>query len=586
MPPRKKRKAADDAAAAADSEPKRYARRAYKAPQLPPSINLTIKHAALGDHPASTIARILSNPDGVQAASALNCLLKASCDEGANYCLGPGGEKIMAALVKLFDEAIGWEEKEDGEEEEGDGMNSNLDPSMKTWDAASLSGKHRRWRDFCRERLASPLASSSDPSKLIDPAMDAPILHIIVAILRNLSFVAQNLRFLYHSEGILRILTGAMYYRGYSAVSDRAGEDAQSSRAHQSNMCVHAVQTLTNLAPLIDITGRQVFIDKAFLESDAKEITYTVPDQKPPSDAEGAAAPDAALADKDGYSSYGISSFLGFGGMHLAKQYDTKAETLNNIPNSVVFNLVGSHVRTTLAIFPALFAILDPNDVTTTSTAASGWHRPSVQAVLEFLTALIEVADNKAIFLGVPDAILHRLTDLLYMPRLGPDSMDYVDPVGNTVSRVVALKLTMGYDATVDADLRDRACELLVKLTDLSTSLKVRLGMAPSISGMARRQYQPLSSSRGELAPSILRSDETSSSRQMNVRLYDSLLSMVSAASGKGDAGPLATRLLANLALVPENKAGIMYVERKVLAMSSKDPAIANVACNGVFNRI
>ena len=50
-------------------------------------------------------------------------------------------------------------------------------------------------------------------------------------------------------------------------------------------------------------------------------------------------------------------------------------------------------------------------------------------------------------------------------------------------------------------------------------------------------------------------------------------------------AGSLATRLLANLALEPENKAGILYVERKVLAMASKDPSIANIACNGIFNR-
>lgn len=93
--------------------------------------------------------------------------------------------------------------------------------------------------------------------------------------------------------------------------------------------------------------------------------------------------------------------------MNLAKQYDTKAESLDNISNSVIRDLVGSHVRATLAIFPALSAILDPNDITAANTSASGWHRPSVQAVLELLTVLIEYPDNKGIFLCVPDALLH-----------------------------------------------------------------------------------------------------------------------------------------------------------------------------------
>mmetsp|Transcript_24486 Transcript_24486/g.52762 ORF Transcript_24486/g.52762 Transcript_24486/m.52762 type:complete len:607 (+) Transcript_24486:29-1849(+) len=591
--PKQKRKATKDAAAAADK--KRRTTRASRAPVAPPSIDLNTTHPALNNFDATTIAKILTSDNPDQVASALNALLRASSDVDVNYCLGPGGQNILQGLVKLFDEALGWEEDNRDDSNGDDKHNTNLEPTVASWDAVSLSGKHERWRIFCRDKLASPLASSSDPNKLIDPETDTKILDMIVAILRNLSYVAQNLRFLYHSEGVMRILTGALYYRGYSAggggtENDRSGEDVPSS-SHNSNMCVHSIQTLINMVPLIDVTGRQLFIDRVFLESDAKEVLCTVPDQQlPPNEAEGATTATSASNKKKGHPTYGMSSFLGFGGMHLAKQYDTKAESLDNIPNSVVWGLVGSQVRTTLAIFPALSAILDPNDITTFGTSASGWHRPSVQAVLEFLTALIENPDNKGIFLCVPDKLLHRLTDMLFMPRLGPDSMDYIDPVSNTVSRVVALKLMMGYDATVDSDMRDRACELLVKLTDFNTSLKRRLGMSSSISGMARRQYDavPISSSKAlsELAPSILRSDETSSSRRINVRMYDSLLSMISSSSGRGDAGSLAVRLLSNLALIPENRTGILYVERKLVSMSGKDPHIAKIACNGIFNRV
>ena len=58
---------------------------------------------------------------------------------------------------------------------------------------------------------------------------------------------------------------------------------------------------------------------------------------------------------------------------------------------------------------------------------------------------------------------------------------------------------------------------------------------------------------------------------------------MVGSVSGKGDAGSLAVRLLSNLALVPENKAGILYVERKLIAKSATDPGIAQLACNGIL---
>ncbi len=596
--PKKRKATKDAAAAAAASDKKRRTTRASRQPVLPPSIELNTTHAALNNFDAPTVGKILLSDNPDQVASALNALLRASSDVDVNYCLGPGGETILLALVKLFDEAIGWDVvcniHDNGDDSN---CNDNLEPTVASWDSISLSGMHQRWRTFCRNKLASPLASSSDTRLLIEPETDTRVLDVIIAIFRNLSFVAQNLRFLYHTEGVLRVLTGAMYYRGFSAGGgggggagdERSNDDAPSS-PHNSNMCVHSIQTLINMAPIIDVTGRQLFIDRIFLESDAKEVLCTVPGQQiAPTDATGDASTgtDNVANSEERTAQYGMSSHLGFGGMYLAKQYDTKAESLDNIPNSVIRDLVGPHVRTTLAIFPALSAILDPND----TTSMTGWHRPSVQAVLEFLTALAEFPDNKGIFLCAPDAVLHRLTEMLFMPRLGPDSMDYVDPVSNTVSRIVALKLMGGYDATIDSDMRDRACELLIKLTDFSSGIKRRLGMARSISGMARRTYTDpsptsLLETPMEWTHSILRSDEISSSRRMNVRLYDCLLSMVSSSSGKGDAGSLAIRLLANLALIPDNKIGLRYVERKLIYMAAKDPNMAKIACNGIFNRV
>ena len=64
---------------------------------------------------------------------------------------------------------------------------------------------------------------------------------------------------------------------------------------------------------------------------------------------------------------------------------------------------------------------------------------------------------------------MQRLLDLLYIPRLGPDSLEYIDPVQNIVTRVTTLKLLMGYDATVDTDVRDRALDFLVPLLELDS---------------------------------------------------------------------------------------------------------------------
>jgi hypothetical protein len=370
----------------------------------------------------------------------------------------------------------------------------------------------------------------------------------------------------------VRVLTGALYYRGFS-FSQKGGE--YHSISHNSNMCVYAIETLINMAPLIDITGRQLFIDRVFLESDEKEIISTVPYQV------------SAAADENKPSSvYGIASRLGFGGMHLAKQYDTRAETVDSISDEVVWSMVSSHVQTTLAIFPALSVVLDPNDTTTVTTSGAGWHRPSLQLMLELLVALIENTDNRRIFANVPDVMLLQLTEMLYIHRLGPESLDYIDPISHPVVRVIPLKLGSGYDATVDTDIRDRACEFLVKLTEMSPSARRRLGMATSISSMARKESTPSpSGSKDELSPTILKTVALSPHR-LNTRLYDSITSMISTTSGRGDAGSLASQLLANMATVPENRAGILYCERKLMSVSAMNADVANVACNSIFNRI
>ena len=557
----KRRVATKDSTTPDNKKRRGVSRGVPKQPAAPPSIDLNPTHPSLNNFTANKLVLYLTSEKPEAVTWALNGLLQATADFTANYCLGSAGEKILLALVKLFDEAIGWDDKTASD---NDLWIGKLQPTVSSWDASSLSSKCQRWEQLCREKFASPLASSSDPNNLIDSDTDGRILDAIVAILRNLSFVAQNLRFMADTPQVMRILTGALYYRSGGRSGDDRGEDGSSSSSSNStNMCVNAIQTLINLAPLIDITGRQYFIDRAFLESEAKEIVYTIPDQQE----EG-----AETNNDDRLPTYGMASFLGFGGMALAKQYDGKAETLDaTISDSVILEVSGPLVQTYLAIFPALAAILNPNDSSSMSNCSSGWHRASVQATLELFTALMENSENKAIFENIPTSMFHNLTEMLFIPRLGPDAMDYIDPISNTVVRVMALKF-MRYDATVDTDVRDRACEVLAAFAELSDHNKVALGLSQYKSVMENEQ-----DGTSVVGPT--------SSRRMNVRLYDSLMSMIASASKRGDGGGVAMRLLRSLAAVPQNKTGILYVERKLLLLAGKDPYVASVACSGIFSQ-
>jgi len=86
-------------------------------------------------------------------------------------------------------------------------------------------------------------------------------------------------------------------------------------------------------------------------------------------------------------------------------------------------------------------------------------NRAVVVSALEAAKELFVLSPNH--FKDVPKSLVQRWITLLYVPRLGPDSLEYMDPLHHVVSRVSTLKLMVGYDATVDPDVRDRALDVL-----------------------------------------------------------------------------------------------------------------------------
>jgi hypothetical protein len=132
-----------------------------------------------------------------------------------------------------------------------------------------------------------------------------------------------------------------------------------------------------------------------------------------------------------------------------------------------------------------------------------------------------------------------------------------------------------GYDATVDYELRDRTAEVLVLLTNLSPNMKRRLGTKYTTT------HNPVPRKKRK------RMYNYTNNNSHNIRrLYDALVPMIGTKVGRNDAPTLAGKLLANLAMVPENAIGIRYVEGRLIENASRDAQVSNLVCNGILNQL
>jgi len=526
--------------------------------------------SASGVPNASDLANKLRSKDLNEVAKTLNTLLKLSTDQDLNYALGRHGEKVIDSLVHLFDEIIGWKHGQNGgcNNDDMDDNNSDLVPTSQTWKSnASPSNVGNKTIDdfnfptFCSIKFGpSSLNTAMTPSHFMPKNLltdmcekeDLKKLEIIIMIARNLSYVQGNVRFLTHSVGMMRILTGSLYFRNFMTGKSERGPKSERDESDletgnsQNNMCLHAIHTLSNLSPSLDTTGRKLFLDLFLL--DGETIT------KASKNTDSIDVKSIIRSEQ-----YGQINSLGLGGIMLAKHFNVKDDSFTKIPDAVTRPVVYKYIRATLAIFPAIYSLL----CITTS-------RSVVVSTLEFMILLVDNAENHPIFTYISDEILHQLVRLLFIPRLGRDSLEYIDPMINVVSRVSAMKLLGGYDSAVDYELRDRAIEILVRVTALNADLKRRVG----------RRVAIMQTDRFGLNKAI-------TSDQPNVKLYDAVIPALTTKVGRDQTPLLAAKLLRSLAEVPENSSGILYAERKIIRALSNivDNQVANVLCIGVLNQ-
>jgi hypothetical protein len=130
--------------------------------------------------------------------------------------------------------------------------------------------------------------------------------------------------------------------------------------------------------------------------------------------------------------------WTGFGVAWLAKRLDTREDTIENVPMDLLLSLTEDYLVAVWSIFPALHEIFVDNRST----------RNIILLALDFLQELITMArvglvggvqeENpdimpgqdykmptlRSVLANAPDTFLERLTDLLLIPRHGPDSLE------------------------------------------------------------------------------------------------------------------------------------------------------------------
>lgn len=451
--------------------------------------------------------------DTAQRNSALNELLRLSV---TNYQME--GESILNELVEIVVECLDWEY--------GRLEDSQTQFSFKVSEAwlAPPTKETEEWKMHWKDLR--------DPDKV-------KIVEVILVIIRNLSFAAANVRLLAFSPPILAILVGSLYTVYFSSCPAPLTEDSSSSAATGTNpLALPALQTLVNLAPYLDVTGQKLLCDKLFFSQRGDDGPVF-----PNPDTYGQAA--------DGR--------WGFGSLWLAKRLDTKEDIVADMPPKFVLDFTGSFLIQLWSLFPALCSVMsDSKSPRTVLMAALDLIKELMNQARVGIVGSVEteeidsIPSARAILVNLPDSVVERLVDLLYVPRLGPDSLAYEDPISNIVTRVNFYKLMMNYDATVDTDVRDRSLDVLVPLLELdSPRMAARLGLNKR--GLIR------------------------------TRLYDSLVPILAGGVGRSESTLLGIQLLRELSKSKENTIGLAYIKDRVIEMASRDSRVAQLALSHLY---
>jgi hypothetical protein len=394
------------------------------------------------------------------------------------------------------------------------------------------------------------------------------ILDAIVAILRNLSFVGANHRMLAYTPDVLALLVGCLYDDGTNEACCTGGDGLEDYNSASSNMPVNAMQTLIHLSSYLDVSGQKLLADKLF---------YSL-----------SIAKDGPLVPTHASGAFGqaVGGSWGFGGMWLARRLDTKEDVVADVTKEFLLTMTADYLVGIWSLFSALAWILtNPLSPRPVLLMAVDLLQEFINHARIGVVGSVDLSENedeippmRAILVNMPDAMLTRLVDFLYVPRLGPDALEYLDPVTNVVTRVTTLRLLMGYDATIDTDIRDRALEVLVPLLELdSPRMAARLGTERTNTKKASRACDGQKQVGAVISESI-------NNFKPRMRLLDAIVPILKSSAGRNDAPLLASQLLRELSKAKENRVGLLCIQERLVELASNDnQRVSSVVWNHLY---
>jgi len=565
-----------------------------------------------------TLVSQLTSQEPSDRIVALNELLRLTSSHEKNFALTK--DAVLRALIQIaMQDCLEWNTEQF---EQTNTTSSPVFSSRQTWLKPPTVGSST-WAEHCKRCLGPQGTLFLQASVSHSAAVALQQLEVILVILRNLSFVSANLRLLVYSPNALHLLIGCLYEQRdqYRDTSEDASSSTTSAGTTDS-LALIALQTIVHLAPYLDISGQRLLADRIFFQPSC-----------------GVAVPGTAPSSSFGQA---IGNQWGFGGLWLAKRLDNKEDVIQDVSRHFLLQLTQDYLIAAWSIFSAVHHLIRYHAHTSASS------RPLVLSTLDLLQELMNQArvavvgnvvdddddyddgnDNedhltvslrseqqkdlptmRAILVHLPASVLERLIEWLNVPRLGPDSLDYINPVHNIVTRVTTLKLLMGYDNTVDTDVRDRVLDVLIPLLELdSPRMAIRLGTTTTTTKWSdsdkhstgnrnkRRKSSPTpgkNEKNVDVVPSVTVMQDTTSAEvdtrrtkcapQVRTRLFDAILPILTTTVGRNEAPVLAAQLLRELAKAStENEAGLAYIQERLVMLASRNPRLSQLVFQHLY---
>jgi hypothetical protein len=324
----------------------------------------------------------------------LNDLLQISANHDVNFSMP--SDAIPNALVQIvMQDCLQYHQNQHHNKHRitGSTNNSNHHGLIFRSKDAWKEPPTRETRDFANHCKTIQIDRRPD-------GMVLPTLEVIAMILRNLSFTGANLRLLAYSPHVLQVLTAFLYIGSHHD----SGE----------TLILAALQTLLHLVRYLDVTGQQILCDKLFYDG-----------------VSGPPVPQIHTYNR-------AVTWGGMGASWLAKRLDVREDIVEKVSTQFLLEFCGDYLVAVWSIFPVLQYVLIQEDATrSVLLLALDLLHEFISAARVGLVGAVEdenphirpgqdypIPKLRAVLVNMPEIMLERLVNLLYVPRLGSDSLE------------------------------------------------------------------------------------------------------------------------------------------------------------------